>query len=169
MNKKRAEAEQKKAKYQEWLAQNDAPPGDDGVVVTDMGITRVSLFITYYNLATRVQNDAGSLKALQSRTSIVQDRLNDLSTTAKEKVGAAQTAINAALEPVNAALDERVNKPVKEFTTAARSKGAEYAAAASSTCRFMFSSVCDCTKFSKMTARKRLITKKPPKITISKK
>lgn len=44
---------------------------------TDMGVTRVSLFLSYYNLATRVQNDAGALKALQSRTSIVQDRLKD--------------------------------------------------------------------------------------------
>ena len=44
---------------------------------TDMGVTRVSLFISYYNLATRVQNDAGQLKALQARTSIVQERLKD--------------------------------------------------------------------------------------------
>lgn len=44
---------------------------------TDMGVTRISLFLSYYNLAARVQNDAGALKALQSRTSIVQDRLKD--------------------------------------------------------------------------------------------
>ena len=44
---------------------------------TDMGVTRVSLFISYYNLATCVQNDAGQLKALQARTSIVQERLKD--------------------------------------------------------------------------------------------
>ena len=76
---------------------------------------------------------SGAAGAAGLDTKTLVDRLNDLSTTAKEKVGAAQTAINAALEPVNAALDERVNKPVKEFTTAARSKGAEYAAAGAET------------------------------------
>ena len=30
----------KKAAYQEWLAKNDAPPGDDGIQVTDMGVMR---------------------------------------------------------------------------------------------------------------------------------
>lgn len=43
----------------------------------DMGVTRVSLFLSYYNIATRVQNDAGELKALQARSSIVTDRLKD--------------------------------------------------------------------------------------------
>ena len=44
---------------------------------TDMGINRVSLFLSYYNLATRVQNDNASLAALRARTSIVQARLAD--------------------------------------------------------------------------------------------
>jgi hypothetical protein len=37
---RRAEAEAKKTRYQEWLAQNDAPPGNDGIEVTDQGIRR---------------------------------------------------------------------------------------------------------------------------------
>ena len=44
---------------------------------TELGVTRVSLFLTYYDKATRVQNDAGQLKALQTRTDIVLDRLKD--------------------------------------------------------------------------------------------
>jgi len=42
LNKRRAEQEMKKAKYQQWLADNDAPPGDDGVQVTDQGIMRTA-------------------------------------------------------------------------------------------------------------------------------
>ena len=44
MNKKRADAEQKKAAYQKWLAENDAPPGDDGIEVTDQGIRRTAAY-----------------------------------------------------------------------------------------------------------------------------
>ena len=44
---------------------------------TELGVTRVSLFLSYYNLATRVQNDEGQLTALQTRTDIVLDRLKD--------------------------------------------------------------------------------------------
>jgi hypothetical protein len=60
---------------------------------TDMGITRVSLFLSYYSLATRVQNDAGELKALQSRTSIVQDRLKDEQAQEAAVVTAAQLVL----------------------------------------------------------------------------
>ena len=42
-NRKRAEAEMKKAKYQEWLAQNDnATDAESGVVTTDQGIHRTT-------------------------------------------------------------------------------------------------------------------------------
>ena len=34
----------RKQKYQEWLAANDAPPEDDGIVVTDMGVFRTAEF-----------------------------------------------------------------------------------------------------------------------------
>ena len=40
INRKRSEEAMKKAAYQEWLAKNDAPPGDDGIQVTDMGVMR---------------------------------------------------------------------------------------------------------------------------------
>ena len=42
---------------------------------TDMGVTRVDTFLSYYSLATRVQNDDASLEALQTRTSIVNEQL----------------------------------------------------------------------------------------------
>jgi len=41
---RRAEAEANKARYQEWLAQNDAPPGNDGIEVTDQGIRRTAAY-----------------------------------------------------------------------------------------------------------------------------
>ena len=44
MNARRAEAAAKKAKMEEWLAKNDAPPGDDGIMVTDMGIQRTATY-----------------------------------------------------------------------------------------------------------------------------
>ena len=44
MNRKRSEAEAKKRAYQEWLNKNEldesGKAGDDGIVVTDMGVTR---------------------------------------------------------------------------------------------------------------------------------
>ena len=58
--------------------------GDEGAAYasdindwTNMGLDRLSLFVSYYNLATLVQKDAGALKVLQTRTSIVMDRLNN--------------------------------------------------------------------------------------------
>ena len=39
----------------------------------ELGVTRVALFLSYYNLATRVQNDEGQLRALQTRTNIVSE------------------------------------------------------------------------------------------------
>ena len=59
--------------------------GKDGTTVfesdirdwTELGVTRVSLFFSYYNIATHVQNDAGALKALHMRNMIVADRLKD--------------------------------------------------------------------------------------------
>ena len=44
---------------------------------TDMGVKRVSLFLSYYNIATHVQNDRGALTALNTRKQIVHDRLKD--------------------------------------------------------------------------------------------
>ena len=41
----------------------------------DMGVSRVSLFLSYYNMATRAQNDQSSLAALQNRTALVKDQL----------------------------------------------------------------------------------------------
>jgi len=40
----RKKAEAKKAAYQAWLAANDAPPEDDGIVITDEGIFRTAEF-----------------------------------------------------------------------------------------------------------------------------
>jgi len=42
INKNRAEAEMRKAKYQQWLAENDAPPGEDGIQVSESGIMRTA-------------------------------------------------------------------------------------------------------------------------------
>lgn len=39
-----AAAAERKKKYQEWLAANDAPPEDDGIVVTDEGVFRTAEF-----------------------------------------------------------------------------------------------------------------------------
>ena len=41
----------------------------------DLGVTRVSLFLTYYSLAARQLDDEGSLTALETRTNIVKARL----------------------------------------------------------------------------------------------
>ena len=44
MNLKRSEAERKKSSYQEWLAKNDAPPGEDGIQVSDTGVIRTKAY-----------------------------------------------------------------------------------------------------------------------------
>ena len=45
INRKRSEDAQKKAAYQEWIKQHDAPPGDDGIQVSDMGVMRTSEWV----------------------------------------------------------------------------------------------------------------------------
>lgn len=49
MNRKRSEAEAKKAAYQEWLKQNELDStGDaayDGITVTDMGVSRTQAWV----------------------------------------------------------------------------------------------------------------------------
>ena len=66
--------------------------------VTDMGVNRVSLFLSYYNLATRVQNDNASLAALHARTSIVQARLADEKKQEATVVTAAQLVLDVSLQ-----------------------------------------------------------------------
>jgi len=56
----------------------------------DMGVTRVSLFLSYYNKATRVQNDNSSLRALQVRTALVTEQLQNEHTQAAAVTTAAQ-------------------------------------------------------------------------------
>merc|ERR1712113_10657 len=41
---------------------------------TNMGVTRMQMFLSYYSVASRVQNDQGSLKALKVRSAIVASR-----------------------------------------------------------------------------------------------
>merc|ERR1711933_239294 len=41
---------------------------------TNMGVTRMQMFLSYYNVASRVQNDQSSLKALKVRSAIVASR-----------------------------------------------------------------------------------------------
>jgi len=78
MNTLRADAELFR---QELVKTADADGGDAFVNDirdwTELGVTRVSLFLSYYNIATRVQNDEGQLTVLQTRANIVWDRLED--------------------------------------------------------------------------------------------
>merc|ERR1712045_303826 len=45
----------------------------------NLGLQRVSLLVTWYSLATRVQKDESTLSVLESRRTIVQQRLQNVS------------------------------------------------------------------------------------------
>jgi len=60
----------------------------------DLGVTRVSLFLTYYSLASRQLDDEGSLAALATRTDIVRARL----AAADDAEAAAATAARLVVE-----------------------------------------------------------------------